>query len=186
HFFFHNAGRVWACVNPNCTSPACEGRAALAAAGEEMPPLGRLYTEPLPRCESCGARVLELLYCQPCGEVFIGGFKKELENEPNAYYLSPDYPNVDRIPDRSGSVRGTFEEYALFWPAGNKRLFHTNNAARNRWGWQEAGESYQWMPAELLHREGRLSWPARTPAADKTLGFIFQAPGADAHALATR
>jgi ATP-dependent helicase YprA (DUF1998 family) len=71
HLFFHNAGRLWACVNPNCTSPACAGRAPLVAAGEEAPPLGRLYTEPLPRCESCGARVLELLYCQPCGEVFL-------------------------------------------------------------------------------------------------------------------
>jgi len=186
HFFFHNAGRIWACVNPNCTSPKCADRAALAAAGEEMPPVGSLYTEPLPRCESCGARVLELLYCQPCGEVFLGGFKKELEGQPNAYYLSPDYPNVDRIPDRAGSARGTFEEYALFWPARNKTLFHTTNAARSRWDWQEVGESYRWMPAQLLHRQGRFSWPSRTPATDKTVGFIFQAPRADAHALATR
>jgi Lhr-like helicase len=187
HFFFHNAGRLWACVNPNCTSPACAGRAALAVAGEEMPPLGRLYTEPLPRCESCGARVLELLYCQPCGEVFLGGFKKELENEPNCFYLSPDYPNLDRIPDRSTSLKRTFEEYALFWPAAGKRLFRTNNVANNRWTWTEDNETgYQWMSAQLLHRQGRLSWPAQAPGADRTLGFIFQSPNAEANAFASR
>ena len=187
HFFFHNAGRLWACINPNCTSSTCAGRATLAAAGEETPPLGRLYTEPLPRCESCGARVLELLYCQPCGEVFLGGFKKELVNEPNCFYLSPDYPNLDRIPDRSASLKRTFEEYALFWPAAGKRLFRANNAANNRWCWTEDNESgYQWMPAQLLHRQGRLSWPAQAPGADRTLGFVFQSPNTEVNAFASR
>ena len=187
HFFFHNAGRLWACTNPNCTSPTCAGRAALAAAGEEMPPVGRLYTEPLPRCESCGSRVLELLYCQPCGEVFLGGFKKEIEGEPNCFYLSPDYPNLDRIPDRSFSVNRTFGEYTLFWPAAGKRLFHTTNAANNRWNWTEAGETgYQWLTAQLLHRQGRVSWPAQAPSAGRTVGFIFQSPEPDANALPTK
>jgi ATP-dependent helicase YprA (DUF1998 family) len=187
HFFFHNAGRLWACINPNCTSPSCEGRAVLAAAGEEYPPLGRLYTEPLPRCESCGSRVLELLYCQPCGEVFLGGFKKELPGEPNCYYLSPDYPNLDRIPDRATSLKRTFEEYTLFWPATGKRLFRANNQAGNRWTWTEEGDSgYQWMPAQLFHRHGRVTWPAQAPANDKTTGYLFHSPKAEANAFASR
>src|SRR5207247_7926829 len=70
HYFFHNAGRLWACVNPLC------GGRQPDPAGRLSPPVGRLYSEPRPRCDFCGARVLELLYCQPCGEVFIGGFKK--------------------------------------------------------------------------------------------------------------
>ena len=187
HFFFHNAGRLWACVNPKCTAPACTARAALADAGYEMPPLGRLYTEPLPRCESCGSRVLELLYCQPCGEVFLGGFKKELPEEPNCFYLSPDYPNLDRVPDRAASLKRSFEEYALFWPAAGKRLFRANNAAHNRWTWTEEGESgYQWMPAQLFHREGRVSWPAQAPATGKTIGFLFQSPKEESNAFASR
>jgi hypothetical protein len=187
HFFFHNAGRLWACINPNCTSRECAGRALLSAAGEESPPLGRLYTEPLPRCESCGSRVLELLYCQPCGEVFLGGFKKELPGEPNCYYLSPDYPNLDRIPDRATSLKRSFEEYGLFWPAAAKRLFRANNAAGNRWTWTEDGEQgYQWMPAQLFHRHGRVTWPAQAPANDKTAGYLFHSPRGEANAFASR
>src|ERR1017187_5275977 len=181
HYFFHNAGRLWACVNPSCS-----GRTGATPPGAQPPPVGRLYTEPLPRCESCGARVLELLYCQPCGEVFLGGFKKELD-ESNCFYLSPDYPNLDRIPDRSASLKRTFEEYSLFWPAAGKRLFRTNNSANNRWTWTEDNEpGYQWMPAQLLHRQGRLSWPAQAPAADKTLGYIFQSPKPEVNAFASR
>ena len=187
HFFFHNAGRLWTCVNPNCTSSMCVGREALAAAGEEVPPLGRLYAEPLPRCESCGSRVLELLYCQPCGEVFLGGFKKELQAEPNSFYLSPDYPNLDRIPDRATSLKRTFEEYSLFWPAAGKRLFRANNQAGNRWTWTEDGEQgYQWMPAQLFHRHGRVTWPAQAPSADRTVGFLFQSPNPETNAFASR
>lgn len=187
HFFFHNAGRLWACVNSNCNAPECRGRTALAAAGEELPPLGRLYAEPLPRCESCGSRVLEMLYCQPCGEVFLGGFKKEIDGEPNCLYLSPDYPNLDRIPDRASSLRRSFEEYALFWPADRKRLFRATNPAGNRWSWTQDGESgYQWMPAELFHREGRITWPSRAPSPGKTSGYLFQSPRPDANAFASR
>jgi hypothetical protein len=59
HLFFHNAGRIWACV-----SRSCSGRTeAQTPAGSPPPPVGRLYTEPRPRCEHCGSRVLELLYC---------------------------------------------------------------------------------------------------------------------------
>jgi DEAD/DEAH box helicase domain-containing protein len=186
HFFFHNAGRLWACINPACTAPECVGRAALAASGRERPPVGRLYTEPLPRCV-CGSRILELLYCQPCGEVFLGGFKKEIDSAPNSFFLSPDYPNLDRIPDRGGTLRRVFSEYSLFWPAAGKQLIHATNAGRNRWIWTEDKENgYQWMPGQLFHAEGRVAWPANGSSAEKTVGYIFQSPVPDASAFASR
>src|SRR5262249_40092001 len=46
HYFFHNAGRIWACVNPTCT-----GRKAITPPGRQPPPVGTLYSEPRPRCE---------------------------------------------------------------------------------------------------------------------------------------
>ena len=88
HYFFHNAGRIWACVNPRCN-----GRTSATPEGEPEPPVGKMYTEPRPRCDACRSRVLELLYCQPCGEVFLGGFKREVDGTNNAWFLSPDYPN---------------------------------------------------------------------------------------------
>ena len=166
HTFFHNAGRLWACINPLCSGCSRSGR--------DAPPVGRLYTQPMPRCEDCGSRVLELLYCQPCGEVFIGGFKKTREGEPNVFYLSPDYPHLDQIPDRSASLKRSYEDYAVFWPAQGRSLFQVNGP--DKWTWQQDNlKLYQWGPAEISHQLGRLSWPARAQAGSKTNGYLFTA-----------
>jgi len=185
HLFFHNAGRLWACANPHCTDPSCADRAALQAAGGEPPPLGRLYTQPVPRCTGCGSRVLEMLYCQPCGEVFLGGFTNELEGEANKRYLTPDYPHFDRIPDRAGSLTRTAGDYTIFWPARTKPLFRSNRV--NRWVWtQKSVDGFQWMSAELNHAEGSVRWPARSPGEGRTTGFVFQSPVETANAFASK
>lgn len=117
HYFFHNTGRIWACTNPGCSGPT-----RTTPTGFDPPPVGCLFTDPIPRCHSCGSRVLELLYCQPCGEVFVGGYKKLDANSPNAWFLSPDYPNLDQVPDRSASLQRKFEEYLVFWPAKGRPI----------------------------------------------------------------
>ena len=131
HYFFHNVGRIWACVNP-----ACSGRTGVTPHGSDEPPVGRLFSDPRPQCPDCGRRVLELLYCQPCGEVFLGGYKKE--EPPNNWYLSPDYPNLDRVPDRSLSLSRSFGEYLVYWPARGRSLFKQTNPGP-RWVWQAGG-----------------------------------------------
>jgi Lhr-like helicase len=182
HYFFHHAGRLWCCVNPSCS-----GRTGATPAGAQLPPVGRLYSEPRPRCDSCGARVLELLYCQPCGEVFTGGYLKEDSNTPNAWYLSPDYPNLNRVPDRVVSLDRTCGEYLVFWPANGRRLIKANAGAR--WVWQEQGQSgFQWSPAVLEHVEGRLAKrPGRAGGqAAMTAGYVFEAPDPDANAFPSK
>ncbi len=182
HYFFHNAGRLWCCVNPSCS-----GRTGATSAGAQAPPVGRLYSEPRPRCDACGARVLELLYCQPCGETFIGGYWKQDPNAQNAWYLSPDYPNLDRVPDKSASLDRTFGEYLVFWPANGRRLIKTNAGAR--WTWQEAGQSgFQWGPAVLEHVGGRV---AKRPnvgggQSGRTGGYLFEAPDPEANAFPSK
>lgn len=172
HYFFRNVGRMWACVNP-----ACSGRGAFAA-GETVPPVGRLYYEPRPRCGWCGSRVLELLYCQPCGEVFLGGYKKADLESNNAWYLSPDYPNVEQVPDKSASLERTSGEYMVFWPAGERVPVKSTHAGP-RWVWQQDGtRGFQWAPAILHHGMARLSLPPRAqraPAAS-TAGYAFLSP----------
>ncbi len=181
HYFFHNAGRLWVCVNP-----ACAGRTGVTPPGALAPPVGRLYTEPRPRCESCNARVLELLYCQPCGEVFLGGYKKPDAGAPNAWFLSPDYPNVERVPDRSVSLNRTFGEYLVFWPAEGRQLFRTTGAGR--WDWQHDGGQYRWTPAVLDHTAGRITIPPRAAQrqAGATSGYLFLAPVDDANAFPSK
>ncbi|MDC0682625.1 DEAD/DEAH box helicase [Sorangium atrum] len=180
HYFFHNAGRLWVCVNPACT-----GRKRTTLRGAPTPPVGRFYVEPRPRCDSCNARVLELLYCQPCGEVFIGGYRDEDDNTNNAWFLSPDFPDLNHVPDRSASLDRTHGEYLVFWPAGTTPLVRSTHAGPS-WRWQQDGQAgYQWCPASLDIIEGRLSInPGRRSAGSNDVaGYAFTAPVDDAEAF---
>ena len=180
HYFFHNAGRLWVCINP-----ACPGRTGTTPPGASAPPVGPFYVEPRPRCGHCSARVLELLYCQPCGEVFIGGYRDEDDGGNNAWFLSPDFPDLEHVPDRSASLERTHGEYLVFWPAGTRALVRSNHSGPS-WRWQHDGQAgYQWCPATLDIVEGRLAVNPgrRQPGQDETAGYAFLAPADDADAF---
>jgi len=180
HFFFHNAGRIWACTNPDCS-----GRTGTTPAGLDSPPVGRMFAEPTPRCSSCGSRVLELLYCQPCGEIFLGGYKKVDANSSNAWFLSPDYPNLDQVPDRSASLARKFGEYLVFWPANGRAIFRSNRAGP-QWTWLNG--DHKWQPAALATIDGRLTYEVQSRAAQpqESVGFAFNCTDDDANAFPTK
>jgi len=185
HYFFHNAGRLWVCVNPGCP-----GRTGTTPPGAPAPPVGRFYVEPRPRCDcnGCGARVLELLYCQPCGEVFLGGYRDEDPNSTNAWFLSPDYPHLERVPDRSASLDRAHGEYLVFWPSAGPLARQTNPGPSWRWT-EERNPGYQWRPARLDHIDGRLYLPPRRAAGaapGETAGFVFLSPVEEANAFPSK
>lgn len=180
HYFFHNAGRLWACINPDCT-----GRTGTTPQGEPAPPFGRLFVEPRPRCSACGSRVLELLYCQPCGEVFAGGYKRDVDGAPNSWFLSPDYPHLERVPDRSASLRRRFDEFMIFWPARGRPLYQSN-AGGPRWTWQQdTVPGFEWRPATLAYDDGCLELGAM-PGGGRSAGYTFIAPVDEANAFASK
>lgn len=183
HYFFHNAGRIWACVNPNCS-----GRTGVTPPGEQPPPVGKLFLEPRPRCDCCNSRVIELLYCQSCGEVFLGGFKREDPDSANAWYLSPDYPYLENVPDKAASLSRTFGEFLVFWPANGRALIKQTDG-RPRWQWQEENQQgYQWRPALLNHQLGRLTLAASPSATSSgsTSGYVFMAPVNEVNAFPSK
>ena len=134
HIMFRNVQGLWVCSDAACSATASRGTPC---------PVGALQYIPSPSC-GCGARVLELLYCEPCGEVFLGGYRGETGN-PNEWRLTPDYPNLEQVPDRAGTDRD-YDNYAVFWPASG----HTPISA----SWQENGISRQWRPARLDRASG--------------------------------
>ena len=180
HFFFHNTGRIWACANQDCS-----GRTGTTPPGFDPPPVGRLFTDPIPRCDSCGSRVLELLYCQPCGEVFLGGYKKEATGSSNAWFLSPDYPNLDWVPDRSASLQRKFGEYLVFWPA-NRRMIYRSTHKGPQWRWKNG--DHMWQPAALHLPHGRLTYQMRSKKAQpqESVGFAFNCTDNEANAFPTK
>lgn len=106
HLFFRNVVGVWACSSPSCP----------AAGGERR--IGRLHPGPAHRCEDCGARVLQLLYCQVCGEAFLGGFiAPELQpgEQLQDVLLLPDIGELETIPDQP-RVGTSPLNFAMYWP----------------------------------------------------------------------
>ena len=180
HYFFHNAGRLWACIDPDCM-----GRTGTTPHSCDIPPVGRLFTDPVPHCDSCGSRVLELLYCQPCGEVFLGGYKKSDPNSPNAWFLSPDYPKLDQVPDRSASLDRKFGEYLVFWPANGRPIYRSTHAGP-RWKW--LNRSHSWDPVALDSTHGRLTYERRSRGARvrESVGFAFNCTDDEANAFPSK
>jgi ATP-dependent helicase YprA (DUF1998 family) len=109
HLFFRSIPGLWACSNPRC---GCADRSA-----EHPPAVGRLYSQPQYRCD-CGARVLELLYCQTCGEAFLGGHARATE-DGLSWFLFADLAEIERLPEQARLQRSA-ASYIVYWPGGER------------------------------------------------------------------
>lgn len=138
HLFFRSVQGLWACTNPECTE--ANGRATPV-------PVGRLYQLPVLSCP-CGARVLELLVCECCGDVFFGGYRPLQQQNPGVWHLSPDHPDLEAAPETAFLDR-RYENYAIFWPAIDGATPVDSN-------WQQDGVVRRWETARLDCREGRV------------------------------
>ena len=113
HLFFRNLPGLWACADPSCdqVSPIPAGSQS------QQPPrgIGRLYSQPRYRCD-CGARVLELLYCQTCGDVFLGGYRALTATASTSQFLVSTLTDLESMPDRAQLARNA-ANYTVYWPS---------------------------------------------------------------------
>lgn len=130
HYFFRNVPGAWACSDPACPD---------APAYADPRPVGRLYSEPVTRC-SCSARVLELLYCQNCGDVMLGGFTPEGATQRGNVrtLLLADVPELAKLPDQVRLER-TASNYLVYWPNAKQTL-----DAPDRSDWMRDGNKVQY------------------------------------------
>ena len=121
HFFLRTVQGFWACSNPTCP----EVDQAFRSEGRRI---GALYATPRVLCrnDECPGRVLDLLYCQTCGEAFLGGYRAPGPDEES--YLVHDIPSLEGIPDRVAAADHSHESYRLYWPTT------TDEPARKKWG----------------------------------------------------
>ena len=86
-------------------------------------PIGELSYQPKEIASNGQHKMLELLRCECCGELFIGGNCKS-HNAPFAMTLNS--PDLTRIPNMQATPmvqRKKYEGYAIFWPSSRQ----TNN-----------------------------------------------------------
>ena len=160
HIFFRNVQGVWACSNPACNE---------ASWTEANIPVGRLFDRPTTTC-GCGSRVLEMLYCEPCGDIFLGGYRRLLQ--PNVWSLVPDDPNIEKAPDHSANHRN-YDSYAVYWPA---RRDDGTLRQPQRDSWRQEGVQRRWLMAAFDHRTGEIQVARRNRDAT---GWIYHV--ADLH-----
>jgi Lhr-like helicase len=148
HILFRNLQGLWACTNPQCTQ---------VPARNAHVPCGSLHYVPTLTC-GCGSRVLELLYCEECGEVFFGGYRRPKIGDPidpnsglnpGEWYLSPDHPDLEASPDMA-SLDRDYERYAVYWPSAPGLSPATTN-------WTQQGVPRAWQAARLNPVDGKLS-----------------------------
>lgn len=101
HKFFKYIEGLWGELNPNLSSTT--------------PPVKNLSYN----SHETGARkVLELMRCENCGQLFIGGNRRKDDNGSKVS-LTLNYPNLDQIPNFNPTPmiqNKNYLDYAIFWP----------------------------------------------------------------------
>lgn len=108
HNFFRSVRGLWACTNSFCSEVEPEYKSKDRF-------IGKIYRTPKISC-GCGSRVLELLYCYQCGELYFGGVSASVEGAGNSqWYLSP---SVTHGGTQISSMvnRRSYSQYLWFWP----------------------------------------------------------------------
>ncbi|MFH1719877.1 MAG: DEAD/DEAH box helicase [Planctomycetota bacterium] len=154
HLFFRSVQGLWACTNPQCSQMT--GR-------QGAPPVGKLYHQPILSCV-CGARVLELLVCECCGEVFYGGYRRPDPQNGGSWYLSPDHPDLETAPEMSFLDR-RYENYAVFWPSPTGMQPTTGS-------WNQDSVPRCWQAARLDFSEARVD----LGGSSGVRGFLYHVP----------
>ena len=177
HIFFHNVQNMWVCVNPDCDDKMHSellrhGHGSSNASG----PVGALHTHHRITC-SCGGRVLDLLVCEVCGDILLGGYrgKADVSGHPTEI-LTADLPNIADMPGR-GSGDRKYGEYAVFWPlakdepdGGPEALEFTYNHIQRRWN-----------RARLDAKTGRLEHSSTSSRSGQLSGWVYSIPGPEAN-----
>ena len=148
HIIYRNLQGLWTCTNPGCTQ--VPPRTAPV-------PSGALHYVPTLTC-GCGSRVLELLYCEACGEIFFGGYRRPKVGDPpdpnaglnpNEWYLSPDHPDLEASPDMA-SLDRDYARYAVYWPAAAGITPASSQ-------WTQEGVGRAWRAARFNPIDGKVA-----------------------------
>jgi hypothetical protein len=97
--------------------------------GELLPdgengPIGELSYHPKEVSSNGQHKMLELLRCECCGALFIGGNRKRLDDGTGGIEMSLNDPNLDRIPNMQSTPMvqlKTLEDYVVFWPSRDRK-----------------------------------------------------------------
>ena len=161
HLFFHNLSQIWACSNPQC-------RPADIADVDPQRPIGTLFASHRLSCPHCSSRVLDMLSCELCGDVFLGGYRVTAgANAGKSTYLMADSPALGMMPDRVPLER-SYQSYAVFWPT-------PDDVEPQDTSWVHQSQPWRWDRALLTPGTGRIRQTAQAAGPGEVVGFLYAA-----------
>ena len=89
----------------------------------EQRAIGNLMLQPQEYVPQTSHKVLELLRCEKCGEVYIGGNRSFDGNNRSKFVLSLNSPVLTSIPNRNPTPmvqQKMYKDYGVFWPTLEK------------------------------------------------------------------
>lgn len=126
--------------------------------GEDMSHLRAKILDLASKSKESSYRVLELLYCDQCGTVFLGGNRNRLGN--NEFEMLPYTQDLEGLPEKQPTrfvERRSYNEYAVFWPQGNQEYgkpgrWRPQKGEKKEWAsWKEASLNVHTGIVEMLH-----------------------------------
>lgn len=110
HFFYRNIAGIWAEIKSD---------QQMQADVAQMP-IANLMT--IPQLISNGKRTLEILYCENCGSIALGGNRIDVydENANPITELLPLSPDIEGVPETSSSTiveKRKYKSFSVFYPS---------------------------------------------------------------------
>ena len=114
-------------------------------------------------------RLFEMLYCEACGDLYVGGKRGEPGSAMSSKRVSllPAPQELEKLPESASSIRfedASYADYALFWPGDTEPETEI-----------KAGSPYKWQPGFLNPMTGIID---QTPSAEAVPGYLLDWRGA--------
>lgn len=168
HLFFHNLQSLWACSDTKCNQVNHTQRQ------NDSPTIGAIHANHSLTC-GCGSRVLDLIVCEVCGDVFLGGYKKTNQIGTRALdILTPDQPELEGIPDLI-VMNQRYGNYRVFWPLPGETPPWTTKPQDLEWTVEKI--KCRWVQAKLNKKTGVLLQDTTPPKPDEVPGWLYQIGG---------
>ncbi len=124
HMFFHNIRGFWASLDNNEIDERYSA---------ENRPFGKLFPYPVDRTPK-GNRALEILYCEHCGALFLGGYRTQIKqddlSDETEWGLLADMPMLEKVPTmklEEDVLRRPYSQFGIFCPGRRENMVqHTN------------------------------------------------------------
>ena len=153
HQFFKYIEGLWGELQPTINADL---KMATDANGNELSPIKKVIYESQEVGDS-GNKILELLRCENCGELFIGGNRRTGRDES----MSLNYPDLSKMPNFNPTPmvqNKSYKDYMIFWPTHEEPEQELNEQVAmlvsGKYAFVDTNARGRWMHAYLHTKTG--------------------------------